>query len=63
MVVHIRWAVRGGGTSPRILANGSSTGSTRFFVDPNLQTARNNALSDAMDRAAQAMVSRLANGW
>jgi outer membrane lipopolysaccharide assembly protein LptE/RlpB len=63
MVVHIRWAVRGGGTSPRILANGSSTGSTRFFVDPNLQMARTNALSDALERAAQAMVSRLANGW
>lgn len=63
MVTAIRWTVRGGGMSPRILASGTSTGSTRFFADPNLQTARANALSDAIDRAAEAMVSRVANGW
>jgi hypothetical protein len=63
MVVRLKWTVRGGGNAPRVLASGTSLGSTRFFVDPNLQTARNNALSDATDRAAEAMVSRLANGW
>jgi hypothetical protein len=64
MVVRIQWMVHGGPAgAKRALVSGTSTGSTRFFVDPNLQTARNNALSDAMDRAAQAMVSRLANGW
>lgn len=63
MTVRIRWSVQGGKPLPRVLASGVSTGSTRFFVDPNLQTARTNALSDAMERAAQAMVSRLANGW
>lgn len=47
----------------RTLASGTSTGMSRFFVDANLQTARNNALPDAMQRASDALVSRLANGY
>jgi hypothetical protein len=38
-------------------------GVSRFFVDSNLQTARNNALPDALRRAGEALVSRLADGF
>jgi len=51
-------------TNPRhILASGASIGISQLFVDPDLQSARNNALPDALERAAEALVSRLANGF
>jgi len=45
------------------LEEGSNSGRTRLFVDDNLQTARANALPDALQRAAQAIVSRIADGF
>jgi hypothetical protein len=45
------------------LASGKSEGSSEFFAASNLQTARNNALPDAFQRAGVALVSRLANGY
>ena len=45
------------------LENGTTKSRTRFFVDPNLQTARRNALPDALARASRAIVSRLADGF
>ena len=45
------------------LEEGSNGGRTRLFVDDNLQTARANALPDALQRAAQAIVSRIADGF
>ncbi|MGB6220569.1 LPS assembly lipoprotein LptE [Haloferula sp.] len=61
--VTLVWTVRDARGSNRILAQGSSTGTSTFFVDSNLQTSRHNALPDALERASQAMVSRLANGF
>lgn len=61
--VTIHWTLRDGSDPTRVLATGSSVGSSRFFVDSNLQTSRNNALPDALQRASEAMVSRLANGF
>lgn len=61
--VTLVWVVRDARGSNRILAQGSSTGTSNFFVDANLQTSRHNALPDALERASQAMVSRLANGF
>jgi hypothetical protein len=61
--VVIVWVLRDSTDSNRILAQGSSTGISSFFVDSNLQTSRTNALPDAFERASQAMVSRLANGF
>lgn len=61
--VTLVWILRDARGSNEILARGSSVGISRFFVDSNLQTSRNNALPDAFERASQAMVSRLANGF
>ena len=46
-----------------VLEKGSGRGHTRLFVDDNLQTARNNALPDALQRAAQDIIARLADGY
>lgn len=61
--VTIDWELRDARNPTRLLANGSSQGVSKFYVDANLQTARNNALPDAMERAGEALVSRLANGY
>jgi len=61
--VTLNWVLRDGTDSTTILARGTSTGTSRFFVDSNLQTSRNNALPDALQRACDAMISRLANGY
>ncbi|MGB1128501.1 MAG: hypothetical protein ACPG4K_00525 [Haloferula sp.] len=61
--VTLNWILRDGTDSTKILARGTSTGTSRFFVDSNLQTSRNNALPDALQRACDAMISRIANGY
>lgn len=61
--VTLTWTLRDADNPTRVLATGASAGSSRFFVDSNLQTSRNNALPDALQRATEAMVSRLANGY
>lgn len=45
-----------------VLERGKGKGHTRFFVDENLQTARQNALPDALRRAAQSITNSLADG-
>jgi len=62
-LVTIDWRLLDGRDPNKVLALGTSTGTSRFFVDSNLQTSRNNALPDALERATTAMVSRLANGY
>lgn len=61
--ITLNWILKDAKNPIKILANGSASGSSRFFVDSNLQTARNNALPDALERAADALVSQLANGY
>lgn len=61
--VTLNWILRDGTDSTKILARGTSTGTSNFFVDSNLQTSRNNALPDALQRACDAMISRIANGY
>lgn len=61
--VTLVWVLRDSSDPTKVLANGSSVGVSRFFVDSNLQTSRNNALPDAMRRASEALVSRLADGF
>lgn len=62
-VVTLGWTLRDGHDPNKVLATGTSVGSSRFFVDSNLQTSRHNALPDALQRATEAMVSRLADGY
>jgi len=59
----IDWTLRDAKNPTKVLASGSSSGTSQLFVDSNLQTARNNALPEAVERAGEALVSRLANGF
>ena len=61
--VRIEWVLRDAKDPTRILASGSNEGYSSFFVDSNLQTARQNALPDALKRASQGLVSKLASGY
>ncbi len=61
--VTLEWRLVDARNPLRLLANGRSTGTSNFYVDANLQTARNNSLPDALERAGEALVSRLANGY
>lgn len=61
--VHIDWILRDARDPSLILAKGKSEGTSQLFASANLQTARNNALPEALDRASEALVSRIANGY
>ena len=63
MTVTIEWSLLDASDPSRVLARDRSSGRTLFFVDPNLQTARQNALPDALQRAAESIVARLADGF
>jgi hypothetical protein len=62
-IVTLDWKLKDARNPTKLLASGTSTGRSRFFVASNLQTSRNNALPDALQRASESMVSRLANGF
>ena len=61
--VTIAWVLRDARDPTRVLASGNNVGTSSFFVDSNLQTARQNALPDALMRAGQGVVSKLASGY
>lgn len=61
--VKISWQLVDPKRPGKPLEEGSNSGRTRLFVDDNLQTARANALPDALHRAAQSIVSRIADGF
>jgi hypothetical protein len=63
MKIILSWVLLDSKNPLRILESGTSEGTTRFFVDPNLQTARQSALSDALKRASENVVARLADGF
>lgn len=62
-VATIQWKLRDAKDPTKILAEGSSTGTSQVFTLDNFQTARNNALPEALERAGTALVSRLADGY
>ena len=59
----IDWILKDAKNPTKVLAAGSSTGTSQLFVSSNLQTARNNALPEALERAGATLVSTLANGY
>ena len=61
--VTLHWSLRDAKDLTKILASGTSTGSSELYVADNLQTARNSSLPDALERAAQNLVSILANSY
>lgn len=63
MEITIAWVLRDATNPSRVLETGKSRGSTRFFAGGNLHVARTNALPDALRRASESMVSRIADGF
>lgn len=61
--VTLSWRLLDARDPTRVLARGASTGTSQLFRDSNLQTARNNALNDAMESAAESLVSRIADSF
>lgn len=61
--VRINWRLRDARDPTRLFASGTSVGQSTFFVDSNLQTARQNALPDAFERAAQNLILKLSSGY
>ncbi len=61
--VSIIWTLRDAKDPTKVLASGISTGNSSFFADSNLQTARRNALPDALGRAGRNLVSTLSSGF
>lgn len=61
--VTIDWTLRDAKDPSIVLAKGKAEGTSQLFVSANLQTARNNALPEALDRASEALVSRIASGY
>ncbi len=61
--ITLSWKLRDARNATKILASGDSIGSSQLFVSSNLQTAKNNALPEAVERAGEALVSVLANGY
>ena len=61
--VVLAWVLRDARDPTKILASGISRGESQLFVASNLQTARQAALPEATERAGEALVSRLANGF
>lgn len=61
--VTLKWKLRDAKDPARELASGSSKGTSQLFVSSNLQTSRNNALPEALERAGEALTSRLTNGY
>ena len=61
--VTLGWVLRDAKDPTKVLASGTSRGSSQLFVASNLQSARNAALPEATERAGEALVSTLANGY
>ena len=61
--VNLKWVLRDARDPTKVLATGSSSGTSQLYVSSNLQTARNNALPEAFERAGEALVSRIADGY
>lgn len=61
--VELRWTLKDAKDTGKVLASGTSRGNSTFFADSNLQTARQNALPDALERAGNNLVARLSDGF
>ena len=57
--VVIGWTLRDSRNPIKVIASGTSSGTSQLFAGANLQTARNNALPEALERAGTALVSHM----
>ncbi len=61
--VVLAWVLRDAKDATKVLASGTARGDSQLFVASNLQSARQAALPEATERAGEALVSKLANGY
>jgi hypothetical protein len=61
--VTIDWKICDAKDPSKVKLVGSASGVSQLQVSSNLQTARNNALPEAFERAGEAMVSTITNGF
>ena len=61
--ITIEWTLKDARDPTRTLASGAAIGTSRFFVGENIQTARTNALPDALRNAAIQISSKLSDGF
>jgi hypothetical protein len=61
-VVTIEWKLLDARDN-RVLDSGAALGTSRFFLDPNAQTSRTNALPDAVQNAGRSIASQLGDGF
>lgn len=61
--ITLAWVLRDARDPTKVLASGISSGESQLFVASNLQTARQSALPEATERAGEALVSVLTNGY
>jgi hypothetical protein len=61
--VTLNWELKDSRDRGKVLMAGSSVGTSQLFVTSNLQTSRNNALPEAVERAGEVMVSRLSSSY
>ena len=61
--ITIEWTLKDAKDPSRKLASGAAIGTSRFFIGDNVQTARTNALPDALRNAAIQISSKLADGF
>ncbi|MBU6327133.1 MAG: hypothetical protein KGQ89_05855, partial [Verrucomicrobia bacterium] len=61
--VTLKWTLCDGTNPLKILSSGKAKGSSRFAIDSNLQTARSNALPDALQRASKQVIGRLTDDY
>ena len=59
----IEWVLKDARDTTKVLVSGTAIGSSRFFLDPNNQTSRTNALPDAVQNAARSIASQLSDGF
>lgn len=62
-VVEIDWVLKDARDPTKVLDRGIALGTSRFFLDPNNQTSRTNALPDAAKHAARSIASQLGDGF
>jgi hypothetical protein len=61
--VTLGWQLKDARDRGKLLMAGSSVGTSQLFVTSNLQTSRNNALPEAVERAGEKMVSQLSSSY
>lgn len=61
--VVIDWSLVDATNGSQTLASGRGWGDTTFFARGNLNTARTNALPDALQRACESITARIADGF